>query len=334
MRAPFAVIFGSGAERTRLEIEGTIAMTVIAHQHEHTHHEYTTDALWAVRASRGVRDSGTFALGGDLIVNRLGYGTMQLTGSGVWGPPRDHGQAVQVLRRAVEDGVTFFDTADSYGPFVAEELLREALRPYRDGVVIATKGGFVRTGPGVWRPLGRPEYLRQQVETSLWRLGLERIDLYQLHRVDPLVPLEDSIGELRDLQSEGKIRHIGMSEVDVAQLDRARAIAEIVSVQNRYNLIDRASETVVRYATDNGLAFIPWYPIATGALSKPHGAFTTLAAEKDATPAQLALAWLLHRSPAILPIPGTSSTAHLEENLAAGSIRLTAEEQATLSAIA
>lgn len=288
----------------------------------------------AARASEGIRASGTFTLGGDLVVNRLGYGTMQLTGPGVWGPPRDHDQAVNVLRRAAQLGVTLFDTADSYGPFVAEELLREALHPYPDGVVVATKGGFVRTGPAQWHPLGRPEYLRQQVETSLWRLGADRIDLYQLHRVDPQVPLEDSIGELKELQSEGKIRHIGMSEVGVAELDRARAIAPIVSVQNRFNISDRASEDVVRYAANNGLAFIPWYPMATGALAEPSSVLAAMAKQKQATPAQIALAWLLHRSPAILPIPGTSSPAHLEENLAAGTIHLTSAELASLAAIA
>ena len=282
-------------------------------------------------AHEGTRASGTFLLGGDLPVRRLGYGTVQLTGPGVWGPPRDHDAAVTVLRRAVDQGVTLFDTADSYGPFVAEDLVRQALRPYADDVVIATKGGFVRTGPGLWRPLGRPEYLRQAVEMSLRRLGLERIDLYQLHRVDPLVPVEESIGELAELRTEGKVRHIGMSEVGVETLERARKVTPIASVQNRYNLIDRASEDVVDYAERTGLAFIPWYPIATGALAASGGALAEIAARRRATPAQLAVAWLLHRSPAMLPIPGTSNPVHLDENLAAGGIRLDDDEYAELT---
>lgn len=282
----------------------------------------------------GVRASGVLVLGGDLPVVRLGYGTMQLTGSGVWGPPRDHERAVRVLRQAVERGVTFFDTADSYGPFVAEDLLREALSPYRNEVVIATKGGFVRTGPGVWKPLGRPDYLRQAVEMSLRRLGLERIDLYQLHRIDPLVPLEDSIGELAQLRDEGKIRHIGMSEVGVAELDRARAVTPIVSVQNRYNLVERGSEFVVDYAQEHGLAFIPWFPMATGALARNGGRLSALAHQKGATPAQLALAWLLHRSPVMLPIPGTSSPEHLDENLKAAGVALDDDEYEALTELA
>jgi pyridoxine 4-dehydrogenase len=284
-------------------------------------------------ARKGVRESGTFAIGGDLVVRRLGYGSMQLTGPGRWGPPADPAAAVAVLREAVELGVNLIDTADEYGPHLSEELIHDALHPYPEDLVIATKGGYVRPGPGRWVPLGRPAYLRQSVELSLRRLGLERIDLYQLHRVDPLVPVEDSIGELRELQAEGKIRHIGMSEVGPAELERARAIAPIVSVQNRFNLIDRSSEPVVDYAEAHGMAFIPWFPIATGALADA-GLLGPDAASAPGTPAQLALAWLLHRSPAILPIPGTASIGHLRENLAAGSVALDAEIVGRLDTLA
>lgn len=268
----------------------------------------------------------TFTIGGDLTVNRLGYGTMQIIGEGYWGEPRDREQAIEVLRRAVELGVNFIDTADAYGPFIAEDLIREALHPYRDDVVIATKGGVLRTGPNEWPPLGRPEYLRQALEMSLRRLGVERIDLYQLHRIDPLVPVEDSVGELLKLQQEGKIRHIGMSEVSVAELKAAQAVAPIVSVQNMYNVANRAAEDVLDYAEDEGMAFIPWFPMATGELAKPGGVLDAAAKRHDATPAQIALAWLLHRAPNILPIPGTSRTAHLEENLRAATITLDAGE--------
>ncbi|MFF6787335.1 oxidoreductase [Streptomyces sp. NPDC012510] len=271
---------------------------------------------------RPAAGSGIFRLGGDLPVHRLGYGTMRLTGPGVWGEPTDRAEAVRVLRRAVELGVTFIDTADSYGPFTAEQLIREALHPYADDLVIATKGGLTRQGPGEWRPVGRPEYLRQQVELSLRHLGLERIDLYQLHRIDPQVPLADQLGALAELRDAGKIRHIGLSEVSVAELEQARAITEIASVQNMYNLAERKSEDVLDYAEANGIGFIPWFPIATGQLAKPGGPLDTVAKEYDATPSQLALAWLLRRSPALLPIPGTSSLAHVEENIGAARIRL------------
>ncbi|MEU5693909.1 aldo/keto reductase [Actinosynnema sp. NPDC020468] len=277
--------------------------------------------------------SGTFTLGGDLTVNRLGYGAMRLTGPGIWGDPADRDNAIAVLRRAVELGVDLVDTADSYGPHVNEELIREALHPY-DGVAIATKAGLVRTGPDEWHPLGKPVYLRQALETSLRRLGVERIDLYQLHRIDPDYPLEDQVGELRKLQEEGKIRHIGLSEVDVAQLKAAREVAEIVSVQNLYNLATRHHEAVLDYATEEGLAFIPWYPVAAGDIARPGGVLDTAAQDHSATPAQLALAWLLRRSPVVLPIPGTSSLAHLEENVAARDITLTDEEFTKLSALA
>jgi pyridoxine 4-dehydrogenase len=269
--------------------------------------------------------SGTFTLGGDLEINRLGFGTMQLTGPGIWGEPRDRDEAIRVLRRAVELGVNFFDTADSYGPVVAERLTREALHPY-DGVVVATKAGLTRQGPDRWTPVGRPAYLRQQVEMSLRNLGLERIDLLQLHRIDPEVPLADQVGELAALQSEGKIRHIGLSEVTVEQLREAQEVATIVSVQNLFNLSNRAAEPLLEHAAANGIGFIPWFPLATGALADPGGPLAKLAAEREATPSQLALAWLLARSPAMLPIPGTSSVEHLEENVAAAGVELTDDE--------
>jgi aryl-alcohol dehydrogenase-like predicted oxidoreductase len=269
--------------------------------------------------------SGTFSLGGDLEINRLGFGTMQLTGPGIWGEPRDRDEAIRVLRRAVELGVNFFDTADSYGPVVAERLTREALHPY-DGVVVATKAGLTRQGPDRWTPVGRPAYLRQQVEMSLRNLGLERIDLLQLHRIDPEVPLADQVGELAALQSEGKIRHIGLSEVTVEQLREAQEVATIVSVQNLFNLSNRAAEPLLEHAAANGIGFIPWFPLATGALADPGGPLAKLAAEREATPSQLALAWLLARSPAMLPIPGTSSVEHLEENVAAAGVELTDDE--------
>ncbi|MCX4098670.1 aldo/keto reductase [Nocardia sp. alder85J] len=281
--------------------------------------------------SRPAAASGLFALGGDRPVHRLGYGSMQLTGPGVWGDPKDPDEAVRVLRRAVELGVTLIDTADSYGPFVSEQLIKRALHPYADDLVIATKAGLSRPGPGVWRPLGRPEYLRQQLELSLRNLGLESIDLYQLHRIDPQVPLADQVGELTLLQQEGKIRHIGLSQVTVDQLAAARKLATIVSVQNLYNLTTRDAESVLDYAEANDIAFIPWFPIATGELAKRGGPVDTIADAHDATPAQVALAWLLRRSPVILPIPGTSSVAHLEENVAAAGITLGDDEFATLS---
>jgi pyridoxine 4-dehydrogenase len=267
--------------------------------------------------------SGTFALGGDLTVSRLGYGAMQLTGPGVWGDPKDPDEAVRVLRRAVELGVNLIDTADSYGPFVSEQLIKKALHPYSDDLVIATKAGFTRQGPGKWTPVGRPEYLRQQVELSLRHLGLERIDLLQLHRIDPAVPVVEQIGELKLLADEGKIRHIGLSEVTVTELQVAQEIASIVSVQNLFNLVNRSAEPLLDHATEHGIAFIPWFPLATGALAGPGSPLAKLAAEHGATPSQLALAWLLRRSPVMLPIPGTSSVSHLEDNMAAAEITLT-----------
>ena len=276
--------------------------------------------------------TGTFELGGTTPVTRLGYGTMQLTGPGVWGPPEDPAEAVRVLRRAVELGVNFIDTADSYGPFVAEELIREALHPYADDLVIATKAGLTRSGPGDWRPVGRPEYLRQQCELSLRHLGLERIELFQLHRIDAKVPLAEQLGELVLLQQEGKIRHIGLSEVSVEQLQAAQEIATIASVQNLYNLANRSAEALLDHAEEQGIAFIPWFPLATGNLAGDGGPLDRIAAELGASPSQLALAWLLKRSPVMLPIPGTSSVAHLEDNLAAADIALTDEQEAQLTA--
>ena len=276
--------------------------------------------------------SGSFAIGGDLTVNRLGYGVMQLPGRGVWGPSRDHDGAIAVLRRTVELGITLIDTADSYGPFVADHLIREALHPYADDLVIATKVGFTRQGRNRWMELGRPEYLRQQVELNLRHLGLERIDLLQLHRIDTTVPLEDQVGELAAMRSEGKIRHIGLSEVTVQQLTAAQAVAPIVSVQNRFNLVDRASTDVLDFAEGNGIAFLPWFPLATGKLAGPDGPLAKVAARLDATPSQLALAWLLRRSPVMLPIPGTASIEHLEQNTAAALIDLTDADFAELTA--
>jgi len=276
--------------------------------------------------------SGEFSIGGKLPVTRLGYGTMQLTGPGVWGEPKDPDEAVRVLRRAVDLGVNFLDTADAYGPVVAEPLIKKALHPYPADLVIATKVGHTRQGPGLWTPVGRPEYLRQQTEMALRLLGLEQIPLMQLHRIDPQVPLADQVGELAKLQEEGKIRFIGLSEVTVGQLRAAAKIAPIATVQNLYNLADRSAEELLDYSAANGIGFIPWFPLATGKLAKPGGPLAALAAKRGATPSQLALAWLLHRSPAMLPIPGTSSVSHLEDNVAAAGIALSESEYASLEA--
>jgi pyridoxine 4-dehydrogenase len=278
--------------------------------------------------------SGTFKLGGDLEVNRLGYGTMQLTGDGVWGEPDDRDEAIAVLKAAVDAGVNFIDTADSYGPEVAERLIYEALHPYPDDLVIATKAGLSRSGPGDWRPLGRPEYLRQQCELSLRRMGLDTIDLFQLHRIDAKVELAEQVGELANLQQEGKIRHIGLSEVDVSQLEEAQKHAKIVSVQNLFNLTNRDAEPLLDHSEKNDIAFIPWFPLATGKLLEHDGPLSQIAADTGAEPSQLALAWLLKRSPVMLPIPGTSSVAHLAQNMGAAELELTDEQFAALEGLA
>jgi aryl-alcohol dehydrogenase-like predicted oxidoreductase len=269
--------------------------------------------------------SGTFSLAGK-TVHRLGFGAMRITGPGVWGEPADRDEAIAVLRRAIELEVNFIDTADSYGPGISEEIIAEALHPYPDDLLIATKVGFTRTGPDEWHVVGRPPYLRQQAELSLRRLKVDRLDLLQLHRIDPEVPLADQVGELKALQDEGKVAAIGLSEVSVAELRAAAEIAEIVTVQNLYNLTNRRSESVLSYATEQGIGFIPWYPIAAGELAKPGGPVDRVAKATGASPGQLALAWLLARSPVMLPIPGTSRVAHLEENVAAAGVRLTPEQ--------
>jgi aryl-alcohol dehydrogenase-like predicted oxidoreductase len=275
--------------------------------------------------------AGTMTIG-DMTVNRMGYGAMRLTGPGIWGSPRDPEGARSVLRRAVELDVNFIDTADSYGPEVSERLIREALWPYPADLAIATKGGLLRDGPDLWRPDGRPSHLRQALEGSLERLRLERIDLYQFHRPDPMVPFEESVGELAKLKDEGKIRHIGLSNVDPEQLDQALAITEIVSVQNRYNLWDRTSEAVLDKCNSLGIAFLPWYPLAASGLTRAQSAVAKVASEHHATPGQLALAWLLARSPVVLPIPGTSAVEHLEENIAAAAITLNRSDFELLAA--
>jgi pyridoxine 4-dehydrogenase len=274
--------------------------------------------------------AGTTALGEDLTVNRMGFGAMRLTGPGIWGEPADPEECRRVLRRAVELGVTFIDTADSYGPEVSERLIAEALHPYPRGLVIGTKGGQVRPGPGRWTPVGRPEHLRQALEGSLRRLRLERIDLYQFHRPDPAVPVEESVGALAEMQREGKIRHIGVSNFSVAQLERVRQVAPVVSVQNRYNLTDGSSEDVLKHCERHGLAFIPWAPLGAGPLTEPGGPLDRVAQNHHATQGQIALAWLLQRSPVMLVIPGTSKVPHLEANVAAASVTLTADELASL----
>jgi aryl-alcohol dehydrogenase-like predicted oxidoreductase len=270
--------------------------------------------------------SGTFSLGGDLPVHRLGYGAMRITGQGVWGEPKDAEGARKVLKRAVELGVNFIDTADAYGPDVSERLIAEALAPYAGGVVIATKGGLTRQGPNKWLPVGRPEYLQQQVEMSLRRLKVERIDLWQLHRIDAKVPVEESRGVIKRLQKAGKIRHVGLSEVKPHEIEQARKVIDIVSVQNQYNIGDRKHDDTLEYCEKNNIAFIPWYPVAAGKLAQPGGKLDTAAKQHGATVSQLSLAWLLQKSPVILPIPGTTSIEHLEENIGAANVELSAAE--------
>jgi pyridoxine 4-dehydrogenase len=273
---------------------------------------------------------GTFLLGGDLPVRRLGFGAMRITGRGIWGDPPDRDAAKALLRRVVELGLTLIDTADSYGPNVSEELIAEALHPYPDDLVIATKGGLLRTGPGQWPTDGRPEHLKEACEGSLHRLKVDQIDLYQMHRPDPAVPYEESMGAVAELRAEGKVRHVGVSNVSVDELATARSIVPVVSVQNRYNLADRESEDVLQVCERDGLAFLPWFPLATGDLAKPGGVLDDVATRLGVPPSQVALAWLLHHSPVDLPIPGTSSVAHLEENVAAAELELGPEEVAAL----
>jgi pyridoxine 4-dehydrogenase len=275
-------------------------------------------------------ESGTFQIGGDLPVHRLGFGAMRLTGDGIWGPPKNRKECIAVLRRAIELGVNLIDTAESYGPHVSEEIIAEALHPYPRGLVIATKGGFDRPGPGQWVTNGRPERLREDLEGSLRRLRLERIDVWQLHRIDSKVPEEDQFGTIQQFQREGKVRHVGLSEVTPEQIDRARRFFPVVSVQNRYNIADREWENVLEYCDHQGIGFIPWYPLQTGKLASTRGALARIAKKHEATPAQIALAWLLRRSPVVLPIPGTAKVKHLEENVAAAGIELSDTEFAAL----
>jgi aryl-alcohol dehydrogenase-like predicted oxidoreductase len=281
---------------------------------------------------RPIQASGAITLGG-LHVHRLGYGAMQITGKGVWGAPANRAEAIAVLRRAVELGVDLIDTADSYGPYVSEELIKEALHPYPKELVIATKAGLARTGPDQWHPLGRPVYLRQECEMSLRRLGVDCIDLFQLHRIDPDEPAEKQFRLLADLQKEGKIRHVGLSEVSVAEIKAAQKIVPIVTVQNRYNLIERQSEAVLEFCEKQKIGFIPWFPIASGKLARPGSVVDRVAKAATATASQISLAWLLRRSPVMMPIPGTSKVAHLEENCAAAAVKLTDEQFDELSGL-
>jgi len=284
--------------------------------------------------NRGLEGAGEFPIGNDLRIARLGFGAMRITGKGIWGPPPDRPQAIQVLRSAVELGINFIDTADSYGPGVSEEIIAEALHPYPVGLVIATKGGFERPGPNRWVENGKPEHLKSACEGSLRRLRLDRIDLYQLHRIDPKVPAEDQLGALKDLQAQGKIRHIGLSEVSVRQIRHARTVVPVVSVQNRYSLTDRGSEDVLEYCEQEGIGFIPWFPLAAGKLSGADSPISRVATRQKATPSQVALAWLLARSSVILPIPGTSNVEHLAENVAAAGLKLDAGAMQELGGMA
>ena len=276
----------------------------------------------------------TFRIGGDMEVNRLGFGAMRITGEGIWGEPKDRDEAKRVLKRAVELGVNFIDTADAYGPAVSERLIGAALAPFPKGLVVATKGGYTRQGPNLWAVVGRPEYLEQQVEMSLRWLKTDTIALWQLHRIDPQVPVEESLAPIVKLQKQGKIRHVGLSEVKPHEIDRARKVVNIVSVQNMYNLAERQHEDVLQYCEKNGLAFIPWFPVAAGKLAQPGGKLGDIAKRHGATVAQLSVAWLLHRSPVMLPIPGTSSVAHLEENMKAAEIALSEKEMQEIEAAA
>ncbi|MBS1063645.1 aldo/keto reductase [Gluconobacter wancherniae] len=274
--------------------------------------------------------SGTFRIGGDLEINRLGFGAMRITGPGIWGPPADHDEAVRTLKRLPELGVNFIDTADSYGPDVSEWLIREALHPYPEGVVIATKGGLTRSGPDIWKPVGRPEYLLQQVHKSLRNLGVEQIDLWQLHRIDPKVPADEQFDAIRSFIDQKLIRHAGLSEVSVDDIKAASKFFDVATVQNRYNLVDRTSEDVLDYCAAQNIGFIPWFPLAAGDLAKPGSILDIMARKYEAHPSQIALAWILKRSPVMLPIPGTSKVVHLEQNVAAANITLSDEDFAAL----
>jgi pyridoxine 4-dehydrogenase len=290
---------------------------------------------FSVQSSQApAKKAGEFLIGNDLRVTRLGFGAMRITGDGIWGEPGDRAEAVRVLRRAVELGINFIDTADSYGPYVSEEIIAEALHPYPKGLVIATKGGFDRPGPNTWVENGKPEHLRSACEGSLRRLRLDRIDLYQLHRIDPEVPAEDQLGTLKDLQAQGKIKHIGLSEVSVKQIQHARTIVPIVSVQNRYSVSDRGSEDVLEYCEKEKLGFIPWFPLAAGRVSGSDSPISRIAAQWKVSPSQLALAWLLARSPVLLPIPGTSKVKHLEENVATAGLEIDANKWQELDRLA
>jgi pyridoxine 4-dehydrogenase len=288
------------------------------------------DKSAAQRNEAPAKKSGEFLIGNDLRVTRLGFGAMRITGEGIWAEPADRAEAIRVLRRAVELGINFIDTADSYGPNVSEEIIAEALHPYPQGLVIATKGGFMRPGPNKWVENGKPEHLRSACEGSLRRLRLACIDLYQLHRIDPKVPAEDQLGALKDLQAQGKIKHIGLSEVSVRQIEHARTIVPIVSVQNRYSVTDRGSEDVLKFCEKEKMGFIPWFPLAAGRVSSSESPISRIAAQWNATPSQVALAWLLARSPVVLPIPGTSKVKHLEENVAAAELKMDAKKMQEL----
>ncbi|GBQ41397.1 MULTISPECIES: aldo/keto reductase [Acetobacteraceae] len=276
--------------------------------------------------------SGTFTIGGDLAVHRLGFGAMRITGKGIWGPPTDHDEAIRTLKRLPELGVNFIDTSDAYGPDVSEWLIKEALHPYPKGLVIATKGGLTRSGPDIWKPVGRPEYLLQQVHKSLRNLGVEQIDLWQLHRIDPKVPADEQFEAVRSFIDQGLIRHAGLSEVSVDDIKAASKFFNVATVQNRYNLVDRTSEAVLDYCTAQNIGFIPWFPLAAGDLAKPGSILDTMAGKYGAHPSQIALAWVLKRSPVMLPIPGTSKVAHLEQNIATADITLSEEDFAVLDA--
>ena len=276
--------------------------------------------------------SGTFRIGGDLEINRLGFGAMRITGPGIWGPPTDHDEAIRTLKRLPELGVNFIDTADSYGPDVSEWLIREALHPYPEELVIATKGGLTRSGPDIWKPVGRPEYLLQQVHKSLRNLGVEQLDLWQLHRIDPKVPADEQFDAIRSFIDQKLIRHAGLSEVSVDDIKAASKFFDVATVQNRYNLVDRTSEDVLDYCAAQNIGFIPWFPLAAGDLAKPGSILDVMARKYEAHPSQIALAWILKRSPVMLPIPGTSRVTHLEQNVAAAGITLSDEDFAALDA--